>query len=67
MKPTIGRIVHYHSPADGVLAAIVVGVYQSEGMADLCVHYRNGTAFFQAVPLGTEGPLDRCWTWPPRV
>lgn len=72
MKPTIGRIVHYHpdgaplSAGPGPCAAIVTEVVGYDtvdltvlpaGMQPFCAH---------SVPFSDE-PKPGHWTWPPRV
>ena len=69
MKPTVGRIVHYHNEdADGFLelyAAIVTKVINFETYVHLCVLDYNGLAFVQNVRY-SEQPEMGCWSCPPR-
>lgn len=66
MKPTIGRIVHFHSRSF-THAAIVTAVYD-DGVCDLTV-FVPGVR--KIVPLTgvtySEEPTNGCWSWPPRV
>lgn len=79
MKPSIGRIVHYHSygTPNGeylpeVRAAIVTEVQEfenSDGVefyVGLCVLNPTGMFFNRAVKFSEE-PKPGHWSWPPRV
>ncbi len=71
MKPTIGRIVHYHdSSTQHVHAAIVTAVHDN-GTVDLTIFRPRGE--MADAREGSAGGLDGtasasgCWTWPPRA
>lgn len=71
MKPTIGRIVHYHpTPANlsagpGPCAAVVTEVVGYDTV-ELTV-FPSGTQPFcmHSVPF-SQTPETGCWNWPPR-
>lgn len=70
-KPTIGRIVHTYTELPGGLlsspeAAMIVGLYEEEGLVDLTVFQSNGI-FQQHCVKYSEKPKAYCWTWPPKV
>ena len=75
-KPTVGRIVHYHSygtPGGEFKpeprAAIVTHV-NDDGTIDLCAVNPTGLFFNRNVSMGgPDGatPQPGCWNWPPRV
>lgn len=71
-KPTVGRVVHYHSygtPGGEYLpearAAIVTGVLPS-GAVSLAVLNPTGLFFAPSVEFSEE-PAPGCWSWPPRA
>lgn len=81
MKPSIGRIVLYHSygtPGGEYLpeprAAIITevgsdqpgAVYKPAGAVGLCVLNPGGMFFNRDVPFAEE-PTPGHWNWPPRV
>ena len=77
MRPTIGRIVHFHE-CGGPYAAIVVGVYDNAAACVDLVTFGRRSVYFQPnvpqwIPLedvnvdGTKDPQPGWWTWPPRA
>lgn len=76
MKPTVGRIVHYHDPANAPgktepLAAVIVQVH-SPSMVNLTVFEQDGRARGETsvdlLPVNEVQGVDRrCCTWPPRA
>lgn len=74
MKPTVGRMVHFHARNNetGELeayAAIVTGV-AFEGCHDDCVSlatFGEGSLYFHSRVEHSEQPAHNHWTWPPRV
>jgi hypothetical protein len=74
-KPTVGRIVHYHSlgsldgryPSAVPRAAVVTEVYEApfEGVS-LTVLNPTGLQLVPNVLFSAE-PKAGCWSWPPRV
>ncbi|GIQ67410.1 hypothetical protein DUZ99_02240 [Xylanibacillus composti] len=63
MKPSVGRIVHFHT-SNGPAAAIVINVH-SELEVDLQVFHADGSIkWVTDVPAGVA---VGCWDWPPRV
>ena len=73
MKPTVGRIVHYHAlgSADGrfpvgeVRAAIITSIVDQENnIVSLAVLNPTGMYFNQSVTMGPDGGQ---WSWPERV
>lgn len=72
MKPSIGRVVHYHSygtPGGEYLpeprAAIITAVSDSTPVG-LAVLNPTGMFFNTSVPFSEE-PKPGHWSWPPRV
>lgn len=68
MKPTIGRIVHFHQEG-GPYPAIVTAVNES-GTVELATFGKNSLYFQHDVPEWTgQGPVpaNGTWSWPPRV
>lgn len=65
MKPTIGRIVHYHGPlGDGPFAAIVTDVHR-ENRVMLHVFGRL-EAWNPMLPIAhSPEPKPGHWSWPP--
>lgn len=73
-KPTVGRVVHYHSfgtPGGEYLpearAAIVTEVLPSESgnsAVGLAVMNPTGLHFNRRVEFAAE-PTPGCWSWPP--
>lgn len=73
MKPSLGRILHYHdADMDKVLAGIVSRV-NDDGSFDLTVFYPSGgtSARFSLterdVATDTNNSKPEQWFWPPRV
>lgn len=81
MKPTIGRIVHYHPTAatidpDGdqsllpllTHAALVVDVVDVGDTRELIleVHPPSGLNYICSNARYSESPAAGCWNWPPR-
>ncbi len=78
MKPTVGRIVHYHSYgtpggeyAPEARAAIVTAVAlvaenPDTYVASLAVLNPTGMFFNEDVEF-SESPKPGCWSWPPRT
>lgn len=72
MKPTVGRIVHYHTdPTSLPLAALIAGTFL-DGTVILVVFTgrptrrgRAETELHRGVPF-SETPKGGCWSWPPR-
>lgn len=66
MKPTVGRIVHFHDASDtGPLAAMVTFVHD-DGAVELTLFVpRVGTEMHERVAW-SETPAAGCWNWPPR-
>lgn len=67
--PTIGRIVHFHSDANGDMpeAAIITYVH-SESMVNLTVFNHNGTPFSRtSVEFAPERVTGMFACYPPRV
>ncbi len=71
MKPSIGRIVHFHASKDAPAeAAIVIAVH-----SDTCINVSKcnaaGTWSSQTSVLladsGGEGYTGSFWAWPPKV
>jgi hypothetical protein len=76
-KPTVGRIVHYHSygTPNGEFkpmprAAVVAEVFNAEaGDIAICVLNPQGIFFNGTADKPTkysEEPRPGCWSWPPR-
>jgi hypothetical protein len=76
MRPTIGRIVHFHDEG-GPYAAIVVRVYDNAAQCVDLVTFGSRSIYFQPnvpewMPVdvnyadGTNLPQPGWWTWPPR-
>lgn len=74
-KPSVGRIVHYHSYGtpggeykSTARAAIVTATYPENepDYVDICVLNPEGMFFNRAVKFSEE-PTPGCWSWPPRV
>lgn len=73
MKPTVGRIVHYHSygtPGGEYLpeprAAIITACDPKGGVVSLAVLNPTGMFFNEMVPYSDE-PRPGHWNWPPRT
>lgn len=76
MKPSVGRVVHYHSygtPGGEFKplprAAIVTEVDEPENDASaigVCILNPTGIFFHQHLPYSEE-PKPGTWSWPPRV
>ena len=74
MKPTVGRIVHYHAygtpggefkPAPR--AAVVTDVYDEEGdEIGVCVLNPQGIFFNRVKHAENDQPTPGRWNWPPR-
>lgn len=80
MKPTVGRIVHFHPARADVrsgdsefYAAIIVKVnddQRADGFITVdLVTFGSGSIYFQfsVAEHGTQDPGEPCWCWPPRV
>jgi hypothetical protein len=71
MKPTVGRIVHFHDHDQQPLAAMVVKVW-NEHMVDLTVFSEGGTTYartsinHESLVAGASEYLGIFWCWPPR-
>lgn len=65
-KPSVGRIVHYHTHG-GVLAAVITAVSgdDSDIRVSLCILNLDGTDFKRNVSYSVSTP--GCWSWPPRA
>ena len=75
MKPTIGRIVHYHSygtPGGEFKSeprAAVITAVNPDGTLDLFVMNPTGVFLNRNVSGGSPDcltPSPGCWNWPPR-
>jgi hypothetical protein len=76
MKPTIGRIVHFHHTDGRVLAAIVTAVYSDTHVA-LTVFQPGAAPGYATEGTDPKSPVARIphaeeptpghWTWPPRA
>lgn len=64
MKPSIGRIVHYHG-VTGTYAATVIFVYHDGQTVNLKVTDHDGRDFV-AIKV-QQGNQFGQWDWPPRV
>ncbi len=64
MKPTIGRIVHFHVTGLPEQAAIITRVW-SERCVNLTVFHHDGTTS-GATSIESDPAASRFWTWPPR-
>ena len=74
MRPTVGRIVHYHITRAGAdkeflqpCAAMITEVH-----GDTCVNLRiygadGSTVWGQTSVVLSEEPKEGCCSWPPRV
>jgi hypothetical protein len=72
MKPTVGRVVHYHSygtPGGEYLpmdrAAMITAVNEDQTV-DLCVLNPTGLFFNQGVAYSEDGKPGT-WSWPTLV
>lgn len=72
-KPSIGRIVHYHSygtPGGEFKpeprAAIVAAVSDTEDQKVTVVVFNPTGLFFNEVPFSEDGKPGT-WSWPPRA
>jgi hypothetical protein len=68
MTPTVGRIVHYKTPANDewperTLAALITAV-NNDGTVNLCCFGMQGLGYRRNV---SEGSGLNQWSWPPRV
>lgn len=71
MKPTIGRIVHFHTKNDDKPCAALV-VDDSPPAGDyimLQIFSHNGGRFHELVPVaeGESNSQGHFWRWPPRA
>lgn len=67
MKPSVGRIVHFHHPScDGPAAAIVTQVFEDDS-ANLAVFFSSGGHGSHFLVPFSEEPKAGCWSWPPRA
>ena len=76
MKPTVGRIVHYHSygtPGGEFKPeprAAVVSEVNPDDPTLIGVVVLNPTGLFfnrNVKQAPDDAPVPGCWTWPPRV
>jgi hypothetical protein len=68
-KPSVGRIVHYHYPDAGPIAAIVTAV-NKDGTCELTLfhaHPNFSATIRKSDVLYAVGPRALHWNWPPRV
>lgn len=67
MKPSIGRIVHFHD--DGGPYAAIVAAVNDDGTLELATLGRNSLYFQHGVHEAADpsAPAKRTWTWPPRA
>lgn len=72
-KPSIGRVVHYHSYGSPggefksePRAAMVTEVSEDGATVGLFVMNPTGIFLNRNVAF-SEDPKPGCWTWPPRV
>jgi hypothetical protein len=72
-KPSVGRIVHYHSygtPGGEFKplprAAIITQVVSDDGTVGLCAVNPTGLFFHERCPY-SELPRPGHWSWPPRA
>ena len=70
MKPTVGRIVHYHSYGtpggefkSAPRAAVIAEVFDDDECA--VVVFNPGGLFFNRCKYSAD-PTPGCWSWPPR-
>jgi len=70
MKPSIGRMVHYHNDYGKIYAAVITGLGYSYEHVNLYVfptsELING-ATHDDVMLGSEYSTCHVWSWPERV
>lgn len=67
MKPTIGRIVHFHNALGFAEAALITHVYGTNtNDVDLLVFGREETFRRTFIPK-TAGSSPDCWNWPERI
>lgn len=78
MKPTIGRIVHYHSygtpggefkplPRAAIVTAVNVGPPGDDDSVSLCAINPTGVFFNEHVRHAPDDkPTPGHWNWPPR-
>lgn len=69
MKPTVGRIVHYHQAGyEEPLAAIITKVW-TDHTVNLTVFYPDGatTARSSVSLVENDVPSWGFWSWPPRA
>lgn len=62
MKPTVGRIVHYHDHSNEPLAAIITKVW-SDTMVNLAVFSEGGTTYSR-TSVNNESQYGTFWCWP---
>jgi len=64
MKPTIGRIVHFHSPVWPQAQAAIITCVNDDDTVDLTVFWhKHSPSTVVSVPYETG---YQHWTWPPR-
>lgn len=68
-KPSVGRIVHYHAPANddhpaNILAALITQINPETGKVSLMMFGPMGFGYRLDVEQG-DGPSQ--WDWPKRV
>lgn len=71
MKPSVGRIIHYHNPKNhngAPYAAIITAVEESAITVAVFTPEGGRFALDMSVSPGAEGSdMPEYWEWPPRV
>jgi hypothetical protein len=62
MRPTVGRIVNYHSEFDGTVQAAIIAHVWSDNCVNLSVLDLNGIP--RGVTSVVQGTDKRQWEWP---